>query len=256
MRAIELNFRRSKYLRLLIAVSIALILITGKDLLHAVVKNHAFYLSESLLFGSYWLLYIPIFFYGKSLLSKANGRLQLILPVLIGLMHVLIFAGLVTIVSNLFYAYPFRFIPVFVKTISGYGFSSMAIYAAALYVLKYQSSVKEKPRLADKTILKVKQQNSTLHIKTADIMFLKSKTPYVGIHTATGTFLKQSSLKSMMTQLPDGQFIRIHKSYVVNKGFIQSVNSRKNGDFDMVLPNNQTIRASRTYRKNFESLLH
>lgn len=256
MRATELNLRKNKYFQLLTVVLVALIFITGKDLLHAFVIKHAFYLSESLLFGSYWLLFIPVLFYGKIAFLKAKFKFQLALPIVLGLLHVLTFAGLVTVISSLFYAFPFRFIPVFVKTISGYGFSSIAIYVVALYILRYQITAKEKIKPVETGILKIKQQNNTLLIRVEEVIFLKSETPYVGIHTSTGTYLMQNSLKKLMVELPTSLFIRVHKSSVINKAYIRSVNSRKNGDFDIVLKDSQTIRASRTYRKNFESLLH
>ena len=48
---------RERFILLFLFGSILLIL--GKDMLHAVVADYDFYFSESLLFGSFWLLFIP-----------------------------------------------------------------------------------------------------------------------------------------------------------------------------------------------------
>ncbi len=93
MKAIEISLYRNKFTKLLLSVSIALVLIAGKDLLHAFVKGYHFYLSESLLFGSYWLLFIPVVVYGKQSFFERKRKLQFILPVVLGIFHIVLFSG-------------------------------------------------------------------------------------------------------------------------------------------------------------------
>lgn len=48
------------------------------------------------------------------------------------------------------------------------------------------------------------------------------------------------------------KFIRIHKSNLVNIDFVESFVSRFNGDYDLTLSNNVTLRISRNYAADFK----
>jgi two-component system LytT family response regulator len=51
-------------------------------------------------------------------------------------------------------------------------------------------------------------------------------------------------------------FLRVHRSAIVNKNHITELKSRKNGDYDGVLTNGQSVRFSRHYRQNWSELLN
>ncbi|WP_103867619.1 LytTR family DNA-binding domain-containing protein [Aquimarina sp. I32.4] len=49
---------------------------------------------------------------------------------------------------------------------------------------------------------------------------------------------------------------KLHRSVIVNKNHITELKSRKNGDYDCILTNGQSIRLSRHYRQNWNELLN
>ncbi|GAC1394950.1 MAG: hypothetical protein NVSMB63_14220 [Sediminibacterium sp.] len=53
-------------------------------------------------------------------------------------------------------------------------------------------------------------------IPTANIQYLEAADDYVKIHTAEGVFLKNKTMNYFEQVLEQQQFIRIHRSYLVN----------------------------------------
>lgn len=48
-----------------------------------------------------------------------------------------------------------------------------------------------------------------------DILYIEGQKEYIYIHTKEKKYVKLQSMSSFMTELPDDEFIRIHKSYIV-----------------------------------------
>ena len=75
----------------------------------------------------------------------------------------------------------------------------------------------QKPRF-----LIIKEQGASIPIKWEDIEYLKAKGPYSTIYCINSReFITAKTLKTLADQLGD-DFIRIHKSYLVNKKVIKS----------------------------------
>ncbi len=92
-------------------------------------------------------------------------------------------------------------------------------------------------------------------IHTEDIIQITSATPYVSIHLENKRYLHSETLKSMLEQLDDQVFIRVHKSAVVNLSKIRSFKSRLNGDYDLQMTDGTLVRLSRTYASEFKNTL-
>lgn len=55
------------------------------------------------------------------------------------------------------------------------------------------------------------------------IMFVQGMGDYIKIHSLTKTFVTQETMKSFSDKLPKSTFFRVHKSYIVNKLFIERI---------------------------------
>lgn len=99
-------------------------------------------------------------------------------------------------------------------------------------------------------ILKSEYKNVTVSIDT--ILFIESIDNYIKVHLAEGTsLLSKISLRAIEEQLPQGEFIRIHRSFLVPRcriaGFSRSeVRMDKNG---------RTLPIGKKYQENVISLL-
>jgi two-component system LytT family response regulator len=70
---------------------------------------------------------------------------------------------------------------------------------------------------ADKEVISVKADYKTQLVKVADIVYLESAGEYVRLHLADGTKLVTLfRLKNMENALQSSQFMRVHRSYIVN----------------------------------------
>ncbi len=76
-----------------------------------------------------------------------------------------------------------------------------------------------------------------------DLLFVEAADNYVAIHTALKSFLTYQTLKSMEAYLPDDNFIRVHKSFIVAIDRIDHIEGNE------IHINKDTIPISRNFKK-------
>ena len=67
--------------------------------------------------------------------------------------------------------------------------------------------------------------------------------------------MHKTTLGKIQEELQSDQFIRIHKSTIVNIQQIASFRSRQNGDYDIVLKDQTLLRLSRNYASDFKRVM-
>ena len=100
------------------------------------------------------------------------------------------------------------------------------------------------------SILKLK---SNAILNTTEILYIKSDGHYaeISIEGREKPEIERTSLSSLLELLPKQDFVRIHKSYVVNIHKIKIINST-----EVMLENGEWIRLSRTYKQLLKDLLN
>lgn len=79
------------------------------------------------------------------------------------------------------------------------------------------------PLPADKEFISVKSDYKVSLIRLAEIIFIESEGEYVRIHLADGSKITTLyRIKNMEAALPHEQFMRIHRSYIVNLQCVKS----------------------------------
>jgi len=86
---------------------------------------------------------------------------------------------------------------------------------------RYYSS-KEVSNKADNQIF-IKKGSTLVKLKVNDIVFIEALENYVTLNTVDDRFLIHFTMKGIESQLPSGLFLRIHRSYIVNKSMIQTI---------------------------------
>lgn len=76
-----------------------------------------------------------------------------------------------------------------------------------------------------------------------EVLFIKGDGAYIEIHTAHGMTLQRKILKEVESELNDS-FVRVHRSYIVNKNYIQQRSATK-----LVIDKTE-IPVSRGYKEN------
>ncbi|WP_394750819.1 response regulator [Spongiimicrobium salis] len=95
-----------------------------------------------------------------------------------------------------------------------------------------------------KDSLFLKKNHHFERVPLRQILFLRADSNYCTIHTKLGQFMYSTVLKNIEAQLPMEQFLRTHRSYVVN---IQAVNGFEG---NMLFIDNEKIPVSKTFKEN------
>lgn len=101
-------------------------------------------------------------------------------------------------------------------------------------------------------LIEVRDGNRSVWLKPEEVEWVGAAGNYVELHCAFGVKLVRRTLAELESDLTPLGFARIHRSRLVRKAAIASVETRQSGDFDVVLRSGQTISGSRRYRDNIK----
>lgn len=93
-------------------------------------------------------------------------------------------------------------------------------------------------------------------ISVEDIVWLESQDDYVMIYTTSGKYLKQETMKHFEEHLDTGQFIRVHRSYIVKLDAIVQLELYEKGSYLAVLSTGAKVKVSDTGYKNLKSKMN
>jgi DNA-binding LytR/AlgR family response regulator len=91
-------------------------------------------------------------------------------------------------------------------------------------------------------------------VEVAQIDWLEASGNYVEIHAGKESFLHRERMRVLEAQLDPAEFVRIHRSIIVNRAAIAEIRPIAAGDHAVLLRGGQRLRLSRTYRSAFEAL--
>lgn len=102
------------------------------------------------------------------------------------------------------------------------------------------SDAKDEKNSADHMF--VKTEYKTIRINLADILYVESLSDYVSIHMKHDKILSLDSLKRYESLLPNSQFIRVHKSYIVSLDKIDFIERNDIHIHSKIIPIGKTFR--------------
>lgn len=233
------------------------------DFIYSLFQNSSFFISESLLFSSFWLLFFPLTKLLLKLILPNKLWQNICFTALITCFHLSIYPALIWFLSKTFYYHTFPYWQTFNFGITEYAVKSILIYGFVVTFFVYKNKSQRRTMLPQEkqtlkqdfisSIITSDRNNKKVIIDVNEILYFSANSPYVNIFHLSKKYLHTETLKSLETQLDDKQFIRIHKSHIVNSAKIISIQSRKNGDYDVTLIDNTNLRMSRNYVADFKS---
>jgi hypothetical protein len=248
-----LNYRKKTSIAILTALVIAT---AGIDLLYSRLHATSYYLSESLLFSSFWLWFSPLLSIQYLWINKKKRYLfKTMVSVAVWVAHFILYPTGIWVFSYLFLSNTFPFKQTFFYGLTEYSLISALAYAllVPLFVL-FKTKTQEQKSSNYTEYLTLTENNKTFNLNTKDIVYISANTPYVNIHLLKSKHLINQTLKGIESKLDPSQFIRIHKSYMVNIKHVISYQSRLNGDYDLTLSDHTILRLSRNYASTFKNL--
>jgi two-component system LytT family response regulator len=101
----------------------------------------------------------------------------------------------------------------------------------------------------------VRRGNEFSFIQVADVDWIEGLGDYAGLHVSDRTHLIRESLTLLEARLDRMQFVRVHRSTIVQVERIVRVEPAANRDAVLTLRDGKTLRVSRTYRSRLVELL-
>ena len=245
----------------LIIVVFVFLLAVLQDYIYSRIQQTSFYLSESSLYNTFWIFFIPFTFFINRLIKIINPNnklsrfpLNLGIGIVFSFIHILLFASLFVFVSSFIFSPTHWFTNIFNAAFSNQFFIALLWYAIfpAIYFAKRKTT-----DLANSysDIIKLKVGSNIITVPTSTIQLISTDKPYSVVYSDDRRILDNKSLKEFETELDPAIFLRVHRSTIINTTYLKELKSRSNGDYDATLKNGQVIRLSRHFRNNWKQLI-
>ncbi len=95
----------------------------------------------------------------------------------------------------------------------------------------------------------IRSNRKMIKINYDTIMFIESYSDYIKIHTSTKVFVTRETISAIEAKLPQTQFLRIHRSYIIAIQYIKSFTN------EQINIHNKSLTISRSYKKSVLSVL-
>jgi two-component system LytT family response regulator len=109
---------------------------------------------------------------------------------------------------------------------------------------------------ADRAEPLVVKAGGDLHfLKKPEIVWLESQGDFVKVHTTGAARLVRDTLQDLLLKWNAPDFIRIHRSHVVNVAHVRQVTPSLYGDHTVLLSDGSKLRLSRSYKAQLKALI-
>jgi len=116
--------------------------------------------------------------------------------------------------------------------------------------LKAVNKVSARTKEEEQAEIFIKSGHEHIKVSVSDIVYINSDNDYTEIHTSSQRILSLNTLRNWEDELSNHSFLRCHKSYIINKAKIQSINSNA-----IQLSNDIEIPIGRAYKQNLKDII-
>jgi two-component system, LytTR family, response regulator len=111
----------------------------------------------------------------------------------------------------------------------------------------------QSPQRRDRLV--IKSSGRIYFVRTHEIDWCEAAGNYVRLHVGPQTHLVRGTMGYLESQLDSAQFVRVHRSTIVNVDRIQELRSSFNGEYIILLHDKTRLTLSRGYRDGLQSKL-
>lgn len=102
----------------------------------------------------------------------------------------------------------------------------------------------------------VKTGNKIQILALTEVHHFEAQDDYVAIHSIEGKFLKLIRMKTLEQGLPEGDFVRIHRSHIVNVKEIEKLELYEKDSYLLYLKTGKTLPVSRSGHQRLKQVLN
>jgi two-component system, LytTR family, response regulator len=107
--------------------------------------------------------------------------------------------------------------------------------------------ISPRPKIAER--LAVKTRGELVFLNVADVDWIESVGYYACLHVGGNTHVLRRSLLELERNLDKEQFLRIHRSIILNLERIHKLELQDGGDYEVILRSGDRLRLSRRFRR-------
>lgn len=104
------------------------------------------------------------------------------------------------------------------------------------------------PRIA------IRVKGETRFVSTDCVLVVRARGNYVLLQCDSDSYPLRESITTMEEQLAPYGFVRIHRSVLVNRSWVEKIRSYLNGDCGLCMRGGKEFKVARTYKRNLKSL--
>ncbi len=119
-----------------------------------------------------------------------------------------------------------------------------------------REAIGEYQRDENKRALWVKEKGSMIRVNSADIEWIEAERDYVRLHMGKHSHLMRNTMNAISKSLSPSQFVRVHRSAIINIAFVLQLRLSPTGAHVLRLKNGTEVPVGRNYRKAVASALH
>jgi two-component system, LytTR family, response regulator len=104
-------------------------------------------------------------------------------------------------------------------------------------------------------ILAIKDGSEISRVPIKDIIWIDAAGDYMCVHTDDTTHILRQTMKQLEETLDPRQFVRTHRSIIVNQHYVEKFCSQLNGEYYLILQNGKELKVSRSYKEKVKQLM-
>ena len=100
----------------------------------------------------------------------------------------------------------------------------------------------------------IKSKGRIIFVDPNDVVTVQAQGNYVLLQCKSGDSLLRESISVIADKLEPCGFIRIHRSVLVNRSFVEEIQPYPTGEYGLRVQGGKEYTVTRTYKKNLRSL--
>jgi two-component system LytT family response regulator len=101
----------------------------------------------------------------------------------------------------------------------------------------------------------IREKGREHKVAVGDILYLRAEGNYLCLQLKDRHFLYRMTMNAVESELDPARFLRIHRSYIVNRAHVRSARYSGNNEFIFSMANNERIVSGRSYKEQIAQAL-
>ena len=100
----------------------------------------------------------------------------------------------------------------------------------------------------------IKSDGRILFINLCEVIAVEAQGNYVHLQCEFGSFRLRESISELAARLKHFGFVRIHRSTLVNRSWVEEIRTSTGGEYLLRLRSGRELSVTRTYKRNLKAL--